>query len=158
ITQPKYGRTRGTNQSAWSHDSKWVAYSEDNAAKISQVFVYSLDQNKSFPITDGLSEAAEPVFDVGGKYLYYLSSTDTGMSKHGFMQSSADAQRPRFSLDLAVLRKDLPSPFLKESDEEKDAKKDAANGGGDLPDELKEKMKAAAEAKKPKEPLKIDLD
>jgi tricorn protease len=160
ITQPKYGRTRGTNQSAWSHDSKWVAYSEDNAAKISQVFVYSLDQNKSFAITDGLSEAAEPVFDVGGKYLYFLSSTDTGMSKHGFMQSSADSQRPRFSLNLVVLQKNQPSPFLKESDEEKGEQPKANGGpaaGADLPDEIKDRVKAAADAKKPKEPLTIDL-
>src|SRR5262245_10798029 len=76
ISEPKFGRSRGTNQGAWSHDSKWVAYCEDNAAKISRVFVYSLEQNKSFPITDGLSESVEPVFDQGGKYLYFLNSTD----------------------------------------------------------------------------------
>jgi tricorn protease len=41
------------------------------------------------------------------------------MSKHGFMQSAGDARPPRWSLHLAVLRKDLPSPFLRETDEEK---------------------------------------
>jgi tricorn protease len=61
-----------------------------------------------------------------------------------------------------VLRKDLSSPFLRESDEEKEAKKDAAapgvSAGVDLPDELKDRVKAAADARKPKEPVKIDLD
>src|SRR5262249_12874560 len=97
---------------------------------------------------------------------YFLSSTDAGMSKHGFMQSSADAQRPKFSLNLAVLRKDTPSPFLKESDEEKvQSEKDKAAAatpglppGVDLPDEIKDRMKAAAEAKKPKDPLKVDFE
>ncbi|MGL4419371.1 MAG: PDZ domain-containing protein, partial [Gemmataceae bacterium] len=79
----------------------------------------SLESNKSFAITDGLSEATEPVFDASGKYLYFVSSNDTGMSKHGFMQSASDARQPRWQLYLAVLRKETPSPFLKETDEEK---------------------------------------
>ena len=160
VVTAEHGRLRGQNPSCWSHDSKWLTYAADNAAQISRVYVYSLAQNKSFPVTDGLSEAVEPVFDGSGKYLYFLSSTDTGMSKHGFMQSSADSQRPHFSLDLAVLRKDLPSPFLRESDEEKEAKKDAAAVQGlppgvDIPDEMKERMAAA---RKPKEPVKVDVD
>jgi tricorn protease len=119
IVQPQHGRSRGVKLSSWSPDSKWVAYSIDTPARIAQVFVYSLEQNKSFPVTDGLTEATEPVFDAAGKYLYFLGSTDTGMSKHGFSQSAADSRPPRWSLNLIVLRKDLPSPFLKESDEEK---------------------------------------
>src|SRR5262249_24994289 len=98
---------------------------------------YSLEQDKSSPVTDGLTEATEPVFDAGGKYLYFLASNDTGMSKHGFSQSASDTRSPRWSLNLVVLKADLPSPFLRESDEEKgeterptpkgkdDAKKDA---------------------------------
>ncbi len=61
-------------------------------AQISRVYVYSLEQDKSFPVTDGLTEATEPVFDASGKYLYFLSSNDTGMSKHGFSQSAADSR------------------------------------------------------------------
>ncbi len=165
ISEPKYGRNRGSNLSSWSHDSKWVAYTEEDAAKISRVYVYSLEKNKSFPITDGLSEATEPVFDVGGKYLYFLSSTDAGMSKHGFMQSSADSQRPHFSLNLVVLQKDVPSPFLKESDEEKGEQPKSKEGisraaaaahEGDEPAGAKPGPKAAANGKKPKD-LKIDL-
>ncbi len=157
IAQPEYGRGRGNNTSSWSHDSKWVTYSMDNAAKISQVFVYSLEQNKSFPVTDGMSEATEPIFDQGGKYLYFVSSTDTGMSKHTFMQSAADEQRPRFNLNVVVLRKDLPSPFLKESDEEKGEQPRAGGDGADVP-EGGRGMRAGAEARRNKEPLKIDLE
>jgi tricorn protease len=119
IVTDLYGRTRGIRLSAWSPDNKWIAYTADTAAKISRVYVYSLEQNKSFPITDGLSEASEPVFDANGKYLYFLSSDSTGMSKHGFSQSAADARPPRFAIYMAVLQKGTPSPFLKESDEEK---------------------------------------
>lgn len=119
IVQPEHGRGRGLQVSSWSPDSKWVAYAIDTPAKISRVWVYSLEKNESYPITDGLSEATEPVFDANGKYLYFLGSNDTGMSKHSFAQSAADTRPPRWSLYVVVLRKDLPSPFARESDEEK---------------------------------------
>ena len=105
--------------SSWSPDSNWFAYALDTAAKISRVYVYSLEQKKSFPITDGLSEATEPVFDAGGKYLYFLSSQDTAMSKHGFSQSASDTRNPRFGVYMAILQKNVPTPFARESDEEK---------------------------------------
>lgn len=119
IVEPKYGFSRGVKLSSWSPDSKWVTYAIDTPAHIAQVFVYSMEENKSYPITDGLSEAAEPAFDANGKYLYFLSSNDTAMSKHGFSQSASDTRAPRWSINLVTLRKDTPSPFLKESDEEK---------------------------------------
>ena len=121
VATDDHGRSRSIKYSSWSPDSKWVAYTLDTPAKISRVYVYSLEQNKSFPVTDGLSEANEPVFDANGKYLYFLSSDSTGMSKHGFSQSAADARPPRFSVYMAVLQKGTPSPFLRESDEEKGA-------------------------------------
>ncbi|MCU0704531.1 MAG: PDZ domain-containing protein [Fimbriiglobus sp.] len=113
------GRFGGFHVSNWSPDNNWITYAMETPAKISQVFAYSLEQNKSFPITDGKSEATNPVFDAGGKYLYFLSSDNTGMSKHGFSQSASDTARPRFGLYMAILQKTTPSPFLKESDEEK---------------------------------------
>jgi tricorn protease len=119
IVEPKHGLGRTLKPSSWSPDSKWVAYAINTPAQIYRVYVYSLEQGKSFPITDGLTEAVEPVFDASGKYLYFLGSNDTGMSKHRFSQSASDSRPPRWSINLAVLKADLPSPFLRESDEEK---------------------------------------
>jgi tricorn protease len=119
IVEPKHGLGNGLKASSWSPDSKWVAYAMNTPAQIYRVYAYSLEQNKSIPVTDGLTEATEPVFDAGGKYLYFLGSNDTGMSKHRFSQSAADSRSPRWSINLVVLNKDLPSPFLRESDEEK---------------------------------------
>ena len=103
---------------SWSPDSKWIAYTLNTQTYIQKVFVYSLEQDKSFPITDGLSEVAEPGFDPSGNYLYFLSSTDVGPVKQWFDMSNADL-RASFSLYFAVLKKDLPNPLAKESDEEK---------------------------------------
>ena len=120
IATDEYGRgSGGIKFSSWSPDSKWVTYTAETPAHISRVQVYSLEQNKSFPVTDGKSEASDPVFDANGKYLYFISSDSTGLSKHGFSQSASDARPPRFAIYMAVLQKGTASPFLKESDEEK---------------------------------------
>ena len=103
---------------SWSPDSKWLAYTLGTPTFFRRVHVYSLDQDKSFPVTDGLSDAGEPVFDPEGKYLYFLASTDAGPVRQWFDMSNAD-MRETSSLYLAVLRRDLPNPLAKESDEEK---------------------------------------
>ena len=60
IVEPKYGLGRGLKLSSWSPDSKWVTYAMNTPAQIARVYVYSLEQNKSFPVTDGLTEADRP--------------------------------------------------------------------------------------------------
>ena len=42
---------------AWSPDSKWIAYTLTNKAYFQVLQLHSLEQGKSFPITDGLAEA-----------------------------------------------------------------------------------------------------
>lgn len=114
-----YGPTRArTIHHVWSPDSKWVAYTLNTRAYIQTVYAYSIEQDKSSPITDGLSEVTEPVFDESGKYLYFFGSTDAGPVKDWFALSSADSRITR-SLYMAVLRNDLPNPLARESDEEK---------------------------------------
>ena len=81
------------------------------------VYLYSFDQQKSFPVTDGLSDASEPVFDPGNKYLYFFASTDAGPVVNWFDLSNED-MRMTNSIYLVTLRKDIISPLAKESDEE----------------------------------------
>ena len=102
---------------AWSHDSQWITYVVNLAPLVTAVHVYSIDQQQSFQITDGLSDVADPVFDRSGKYLYFFASTDAGPAIDWFAQSNADMDVSR-NIYLAVLRDDLPSPLARESDEE----------------------------------------
>jgi hypothetical protein len=90
---------------------------------LSDVLCYSIEQDKSFAITDGLSEVSEPTFDAGGKYLYFFGSTDAGSVKQWFDLSNTEMSLTQ-SLYLVVLRKDLASHLAKESDEEKGVKKE----------------------------------
>jgi tricorn protease len=152
----------------WSPDSRWLTYTKPLKSWYSAVFVYSLEDGKTTQITDGLSDAASPVFDKSGKYLYFTASTDIGPKVFSFDMSSYPHQ-PTRSVYVAVLKKDLPSPLAPESDEEKvtEEKKDAATGGQGEGEkkpagqEGEKKADAAQAAGKPdekKEPPKVEID
>ncbi len=101
----------------WSPDSKWLAYTLSSRAGFQSIQLYSIATTKSHALTDGLIEAADPVFDASGKYLYFLGSTDAGPVKNWFDQSNTDMQATS-SVYLVTLAKATPNPLLKESDEE----------------------------------------
>jgi len=102
----------------WSPDSKWISYNKQLKTRLHQVMLYSLAEAKSYPATDGMSDAREAVWDKGGKYLYFAASTDSGPSLGGLDMSSSSRPITR-NLYLVVLSKADPSPFAPESDEEK---------------------------------------
>jgi len=110
----------------WSSDSKWIVYTKRLKTNFGTVRLYSLDQKASFPVTDGMSEASEPVFDPKGEYLYFFASTDAGPVVNWFDLSNQD-MRMTNSIYLVTLNKDIISPLIKESDEEgiKQEKKEA---------------------------------
>ncbi len=152
---------------AWSPDSRWIAFSLNNAAYIQRVHVYSIDQDKTFPVTDGLSDATDPVFDKSGKYVYFFASTDAGPVNNWFTLQDSQLSVTK-SIWLAVLNKSLPNPLVKESDEEKAAAEEEAkkSSGDDDKEAKKESGGDKTDAKsdeKPKkaekvDPLKIDFD
>jgi tricorn protease len=150
LYQPGGQAQMGTN---WSPDSKWIAYTLGTPTFFRRVHVYSLDQDKSFPVTDGLSSVDEPTFDAEGKYLWFLASTDAGPVNQWFDMSNSDL-RLTSSLYLAVLRRDGANPLAKESDEEKpkDEKKPEEKPAAKPGD------KPAAPAAKAAEATRIDFD
>jgi tricorn protease len=112
---PYYGP--GRISPAWSPDSKYLAYARRLKNFLGAMFVYSVADGKSTQVTDGMSDAGDPVFDASGKYLYFTASTDTGAALQPDIHAiSHPVSR---SVYLAVLDKTLPSPFSPESDEEK---------------------------------------
>ncbi|CAN5494183.1 S41 family peptidase [soil metagenome] len=101
----------------WSTDSKWIVYTKVLDTNFKKIFMYSLEQGKSFPVTDGLSDATGPIFDTTGKYLIFTASTNAGPVVNWFDQSNND-MRSTNSIYLLTLQKETLSPFAKESDEE----------------------------------------
>lgn len=111
------GDTLGPN---WSPDGKWLTYAKRLKNKLRAAFVYSLDTGKSTQVTDGLSDIASPVFDRGGRYLYFLSSTDVAESISTGGMSSGN-HPISYNTYLIVLRATDPSPLGIDNDEEKAA-------------------------------------
>lgn len=103
---------------SWSPDSKWITFAMVMPTNILRVWLYSLEQDRIFPVTDGMSDCSDPVFDKSGKFLYFFGSTDAGPVRQWFDLSSADMIMKN-SIYLAVLDKTAPNPLLKENDEEK---------------------------------------
>ncbi len=109
----------------WSTDSRWIAYTKVTETQFKRIYLYSLEQDKSFAVTDGLSDASDPVFDRSGKYLYFFASTDAGPVINWFDQSNDDMRSTR-SIYLVTLQSQTLSPLARESDEEKAAATPAA--------------------------------
>ena len=97
----------------WSPDSRWLAYTRNTHGLIQTVHVYSLEQRKSFPLTDGLTEVSEPVFDRNGRYIYVIASDQAGPVKDWFSQASLDLTLSH-SLYAIVLRRGDASPLPEE--------------------------------------------
>ncbi len=105
---------------AWSPDSRWIAYTLSGPTYIRSAFVYDVEKGTSHRLTDGLSDVSDPVFDRGGKLIFFLASTDAGPQRNWFSLQNADA-RITNAIYVATLKKGTPSPLAKESDEEKGA-------------------------------------
>lgn len=102
---------------SWSPDSKFVTYSKNLDSRLSAIFIYSVEEKKVRQITDGLADAISPAFDAGGKYLYFLASTNFGPKTSWLEMSSIDHPTDR-SVYLVVLPSDEPSPLLPETGDE----------------------------------------
>jgi tricorn protease len=101
----------------WSPDSKWIAYSKNLPSRLRAIFIYSLAEKKSYQITDGLADSISPAFDVNGKYLYFMASTNFGPST-GWLEMSSIDRPVRRAIYLAVLSATEPSPLLPETSDE----------------------------------------
>ncbi len=147
----------------WSSDSKWIVYTKMMNTFFRVVYLYSVDQQKSFPVTDGLSDASDPVFDPAGDYIYFFASTDAGPVINWFDLSNAD-MRMTSSIYLVTLSKDKQSPFAKESDEEKGTaeKADAEKPAAGAPEKNTGKGSSRTASREPaaekSDLLKIDTD
>lgn len=128
---------------SWSPDGKYIAYTTITETNFERAWIYSVDDKKSQPLTDGMSNVTEPTFDPSGKYLYLLASTDAGPVVNWFDQSNQDMEATN-SIYLITLQKDVVSPFAKENDVEET--KDSATA------------KPAAKKDSAKVNLKIDWD
>jgi tricorn protease len=159
-SQPLYSPgTYDEANHAWSPDSKWLAYVRLTPTYMRQIHLWSVDSKQSIALTDGLSDAANPVFDPNGKYLYFLASTNAGPVQDWFSMSNNDMVATS-NVYLAVLAKGIPSPLARESDEEKPVETAAPEKPEAKPEEKSDdKKEDKKDEKKPeKVTVKVDVD
>ena len=158
------GSFGSSTEMSWSPDSQWIAYTRDLENQLHAVFFYSLATKTSTQITDGMSNAAHPAFDVSGKFLYFTASTNNGPSDAGIDLSSLD-RATSSSAYVIVLAKYGISPIPPESDDEnkktdedtKDAdKKDADKAADAKKDTDKSQDKDIAKGDEKKDAAKKD--
>ncbi|WP_417914670.1 S41 family peptidase [Candidatus Electronema sp. JM] len=142
---------------SWSPDSQWIAYVKRLKNQYKAIFLYSLKQNKSFQLTDGMSDCVSPAWEQSGKYLSFLASTNLGLNVGWLDMSSQDRPMSR-AIYLAVLAKGEPSPLLPESDEENkpDSSKNDAEKEKKKKDEKNPAAKESVKDKEKKKPSEIE--
>jgi tricorn protease len=123
IDSDRYAHPNRTLNPVWSPDSKWIAYARllDNHYKV--IKAYNIETAQSVQLTDGMADAISPVWDVNGKYLYFLASTNYALNSGWLDMSSYDRLLTR-ALYLIVLNKDDVSPIAPRSDDEKEKPKE----------------------------------
>jgi tricorn protease len=137
----------------WSPDGRWLAYDCRINIRQSVIKVYDAQNNQTRAVTRPVLLDHKPVFDPGGKYLYFLSSRvfDPVYDKLHF-----DLGFPRGMRPYAVsLTKDLGSPFVAEPEGFKKKKNDDSCASDDSDKSKISENKPAASALKP---VEIDFD
>ncbi len=109
---------------AWSPDSRHLAFASRLPNQYGAIFVHSLEEGWTRQLTDGMADCRDPVWDAGGKYLWFLASTDYALNV-GWLDMTSYERPVDRALYLTVLRADEPSPLLPESDEEEETAKEA---------------------------------
>lgn len=109
---------RGSMGLTWSPDSKWLAYSKAAANNFRRITVWSQQDNSVRPVTNLFADAFSPAWDLDGKHLYFLASTDVALGS-GWANTSAMNSDAGYTCYVINLRNDDLSPFKLRSDEEK---------------------------------------
>jgi tricorn protease len=98
----------------WSPDGRWLTYSRHLHNRVRTVYICDADSGQTHQITDGHTHAQSPVFDRGGKYLYFISSPNAGTSEFGWGVLNGEFARPLVirRLHVVILQDGQPSPIF----------------------------------------------
>jgi tricorn protease len=138
----------------WSEDGGHLAYTMDNAAGFTSVYVWSVADGQSHRVSDELYDCDHPAWDPDGNYLYFISTREFA-PQLSQIEFNFATNRGRSLLAL-TLRKDGKNPFPPESDEVtigkpgEETSDKSKTADKDKKDEKKEEKK--------KEYMRIDFD
>jgi tricorn protease len=110
---------------SWSPDSRWLAYSKKMSNAQGSIIIYDVKQNRKHQVTSDYYDDMSPVFDPGGKYLFFYSNRSF---KPVYSDVDDTWVYPNSTeIYAATLRKDIKSPLAPQSDEEETSKNEKTN-------------------------------
>lgn len=133
------------NNYVWSPDSRWIAYAKPQVDVMTKIYLYSLDDKKSYEVTDGWYSSYSPSFSSDGKYLYFVSSR-TFSPKYSQTEWNHIYQ-DMSKIYLVTLAKETKSPFEPKSDEVKIKDEKSSNGEDKKNEKDSDKKKNGVEVK-----------
>jgi len=109
---------------SWSPDSKWIAYAKPEVETMTKIYIYNIESQKTYEVTNGWYSSYAPVFHSKGKYLFFVSDRDFSpvFSRTEWNHAYLSMSR----IYLVTLAKDVKSPFEPKSDEVEASSKDKA--------------------------------
>jgi tricorn protease len=136
----------------WSADGGHLAYTMDNSAGFTAIYIWNVSDGQSHLVTDYLYDSDHPAWDPEGNYLYFISTREYApqLSRIEFNYAT---NRSRSLLAL-TLRKDAKNPYPPESDEVTISKPGEEGADKSKPADAKDDKK---EVKK-KEYITIDFE
>ena len=122
---------------SWSPDSSIIAYVKNNAANVSNIWAWSLENEESVQLTSSDTQDANPVFDPKGRYLYFISNRDFNLTfsdrdDDTVYTDSARVYAGLFNSDVPALHRPKSDEVALgdgDSDSDKKAKKDEDAAG-----------------------------
>ncbi|MDD8019590.1 MAG: PDZ domain-containing protein [Acidobacteriota bacterium] len=153
IIEVAKGKAWEISDYAWSPDSNWVAYSQQELNSIDKIYLYSLANGKTMEVTDNWYSSYSPCFSSDGKYLFFVSDRDFNpvYSRTEFNHAYLTMSR----IYLVTLAAETKSPFEPKSDEVKIVAASAEGAKGEKSD--KEKA-AGAPARPVAEKVAVKVD
>ncbi|MBS1706151.1 MAG: PD40 domain-containing protein [Armatimonadetes bacterium] len=120
----------------WAPDSSYIAYVRLNPNLAGSVVLYRVRDGQTHDVTRGLFNDSNVTFDMGGKYLYIVSSRTLTPMPTGFEFGLEFGPTQR--VYAIPLTKDITNPFGAKSDDEADAKGSPAGPSTSNDDEEEE--------------------
>jgi len=119
------GRDKGwrNRDYAWSPDGRYLAFSQTEENTLRALFIYSVRENRTRQISDGLFSEFMPRFSADGQHLFFLGDREFGpqISQREW-NFAANRMTGIFAL---ALNRDAPNPFAP-----KDTEEPGLNGDG----------------------------
>lgn len=97
----------------WSPDGRWLTYSKHLPNRVRTVYIYDTQSAQTHQITDGHTHSQSPIFDRGGKFLYFFSSPNAGTSEFGWGVLNGVVARSLVTrrLHVVILQEGQPIPI-----------------------------------------------